>query len=65
MKAGDEIKIKVDRGYWMKGHEGRIMGELFLGNGPDGKTKTYDFAVQLDGDFYWSGFDKDELEKIK
>ena len=63
MKVGDKIKIKVNHGYWKKGHEGVIIAELFLAKTPDGKTKTYDFTVRLEGDGFCSGFDKSELER--
>lgn len=63
MKIGDKIKIKVDHGYWGKGHEGIIKTEKMKAwNTHGGITKIYDLGILLDGDPCQSGFDEDELE---
>jgi len=58
MEIGDKIKIKVDHGYWKAGHEGVIARIGFESH----KAKIYDYGVLLDGDAFYAGFDKNELE---
>ena len=65
MKVGDNIKIKISHGYFKKGHTGRILGNKFIGTGLNGKIKTFDFMIRLDGEAFNCGFDRNELELEK
>jgi len=67
MKIGDRVKIKTDYGFWKEGHEGIIKAKKMKGIVFNGRRsfKIYDFGVQLNGDGFWSGFDKSEIEVIK
>lgn len=63
MKVGDKVRLTIAFGYWKIGHEGEIKKLGFEGC-KLGKFHKYDYAVLLDGDAYWVGFDENELEKI-